>query len=260
MKKRLHNILGASAVMAGVALISAGIAQADGMPAPVYRTEVPCSWTGFYTGANAGWSRQDFDWAFNPAISGAPHQAFNLGRNEAEYGAMVGYNYQFGAIVVGLEVGWDKIGFTDAWARAREFGNNPAFQAQTKLDNVLTIGHALALPSTGGSPTVLVVMPQERSGLAQSSTHRPNRPWCRGNRRTTGTTVGSPGGLEYAATNHFIIGLEYQHVGLETGHETVPNGVATFSNRDVSADADIVRARFSYKWGGDFWDRGAPLK
>ena len=140
MKKRLHNILGASAVMAGVALISAGIAQADGMPAPVYRTEVPCSWTGFYTGANAGWSRQDFDWAFNPAISGAPHQAFNLGRNEAEYGAMVGYNYQFGAIVVGLEVGWDKIGFTDAWARAREFGNNPAFQAQTKLDDVFTVG------------------------------------------------------------------------------------------------------------------------
>src|SRR5262249_357088 len=138
MKIRLHTTLAATAVIAAAAVASAGSAQADGMAAKAAPAAPSFSWTGFYTGVSAGRSRQDFGWTFPPGIPGGVHQAFDVERQQAMWGGIIGYNYQSGPWVVGLEVAWDRIGLTNSWARDGAFGNNTDFQAQAKLDNVIT--------------------------------------------------------------------------------------------------------------------------
>ena len=59
--------------------------------------------------------------------------------------------------------------------------------------------------------------------------------------------------------------IEYKHVALDTERHCAgpPQGTCLgalggFTDRDISADADIVTARLSLKWGFD--DRVVPLK
>jgi hypothetical protein len=40
------------------------------------------------------------DWAFNPAIAGAPNQSFSLSKDSAIFGAHVGIQHQFGGFVL----------------------------------------------------------------------------------------------------------------------------------------------------------------
>ena len=57
--------------------------------------------------------------------------------------------------------------------------------------------------------------------------------------------------IEYAATQNWIVGLEYQRVTLDTKNHCVsdPCVPTSTNNHDMSGDIDIVRARISYKFG-----------
>src|SRR5712671_6969726 len=94
------------AALAGSAIISPGAAKAADLPVRAY-TKAPIAvdpaynWTGFYVGANLGWSfgraRTDV------AIAGAPF-AFSSQRMEGILGGLqAGYNWQNGRALFGLE-------------------------------------------------------------------------------------------------------------------------------------------------------------
>jgi outer membrane immunogenic protein len=99
---------------AAVAAVSAPAAAADmRMPrkAPPPVAAAIFSWTGFYIGANAGgvWSRAEFDYAAAPAGFPGGAVAINTaGTNRYDRsgftgGGQIGYNWQMGQFVWGLE-------------------------------------------------------------------------------------------------------------------------------------------------------------
>src|SRR5437667_3352 len=94
--------------------LMAGDASADGLPTR-YAPAACCafSWTGFYIGANAGWARVEADTsgALNPleptttaAQKADVARALTHDFNDSSFigGVQGGYNWQTGAIVLGL--------------------------------------------------------------------------------------------------------------------------------------------------------------
>ena len=80
-------------------------APAPAPMAPVY------SWTGFYIGANGGWGWSNFDTAAVPDPNGAfiasgdlsGPRSFNTPTNGGVFGGQIGYNWQTGNWVLGIE-------------------------------------------------------------------------------------------------------------------------------------------------------------
>jgi opacity protein-like surface antigen len=249
-----HVALGAAA---GVALaITATSASADGYApgAKVYR---PYDWSGFYVGGQIGWKNNDFDWAFNPAIPAAVNQAFSLNNDSAVGGFHGGLQYQWGQIVVGAEVAWNRDLRSD-WASHVGYGVGAGGNAEARSNDLVTVGgklgwtpmsHWLVYASGGWATAEIQTRDFVRAtGAVILPTHE----------RHDGGYVG--GGLDYALSKHIIIGLNYQHVFLETINHC-PNQVciAGDTNRhDMSLDSDIVQARLTLKFGRE--ERVAPLK
>ncbi|TMK04663.1 MAG: porin family protein [Alphaproteobacteria bacterium] len=100
--KKLFLATTAFVVLAGA---SAGAADMYARPAPAY-TPAPApaplyTWTGLYWGANVGysWGQSKFD----ATLTGVGTFSRSTDLNGAIGGAQFGYNYQFGAWVLGLE-------------------------------------------------------------------------------------------------------------------------------------------------------------
>ena len=208
--------------VAALGLIAAGAASAADLPsrkgpvvAPVY---VPVfTWTGFYVGANAG-----YGWG-NVNLNG---WANNIGDLDGFVGGgQVGYNYQIGQFVVGLEA---DIQGADLGTGRDVFGDSVKTEYFGTVRARVGVAFDRFLPYvTGGWAygNVKTSIP----GLAFSSdrTH------------TGGWAVGA--GVEYAFTNNLIGGVEYLYVDL--GEKNIL-GAGT----KVGTDFSVVRARLSYKF------------
>ncbi|HZH10449.1 MAG TPA: outer membrane beta-barrel protein [Microvirga sp.] len=103
-------VLGLFAGVAGLAVAAATASAADlparaAPPAPVVAAVPVFTWTGFYAGVNAGWGwRSDDDESV--VLGGAvPGTLFFENGDDGGFvlGGQIGYNYQIGSFVVGLE-------------------------------------------------------------------------------------------------------------------------------------------------------------
>jgi outer membrane immunogenic protein len=180
-------------------------------PAPIIAAVPVFTWTGFYVGVNAGygWSNNDFD-------------AVDLADEDDDGGfvggAQVGYNYQIGSFVVGLEgdVQYADFGregvfdfdgdgvFDDDFNSSDWFGTVRA-RAGVAFDRAL-------IYATGGF------------AFADDA---------------TGWTVG--GGVEYAFTNNLSAKIEGLYVNLE--------GDDDFPGFDNETDFGVVRAGLNFRFG-----------
>ena len=123
-----------AALMAGVAssAMAADLPTRKAPPAPMTYAPPVFSWTGFYVGVNGGW--------------GGTSGGGNLGSPTGGLvGGTVGYNYQIGQFVAGLEGDWD-------WADINKSGSNGVAGAYSnKIDSLLTAraraGMVLLCPS-----------------------------------------------------------------------------------------------------------------
>lgn len=208
------------ASVAALGIVAAGAASAADLPsrkgpveAPIY---VPAfTWTGFYVGANAGYA-----WG-NVNADGIA----NIGDIDGFVGGgQVGYNYQMGQFVLGLEA--------DIQGADLSSGNN-LFGARVKTDYFGTVRARVGfaydrfLPYiTGGWAYGNVKTDIVGFGSSDNS-------------HTGGWAVG--GGLEYAFTNNLIGGVEYLYVDL--GEKRIFN-----TGTKVGTDFSVVRARLSYKF------------
>ena len=102
MRDKWQNML-----VVALALSLSATAQAADLRMPAVRVGPAIEvghWTGFYIGAHvgAGWGTND--WDFNDLTIGAPY-LWNNARavNGAIGGGQIGYNYQAGALVLGIE-------------------------------------------------------------------------------------------------------------------------------------------------------------
>jgi len=210
------------ASVAALGLVAAGAASAADLPsrkgpiaAPVYMPPA-FTWTGFYVGANAG-----YGWG-NVNANGFA----NVGDLDGFVGGgQVGYNYQMGQFVVGLEA--------DLQAADLSSGSNLGLLS-VKTDYFGTVRARVGVAFdrfmpyiTGGWAYGNVKSSIPAIGFSSDRSH------------TGGFAVG--GGLEYAVTNNIIAGVEYLYVDL--GEKNIA-GAGT----KVGTDFSVVRARLSYKF------------
>jgi outer membrane immunogenic protein len=96
--------------VAGLSLAAAAATAADlpireAPPTPFIAAAPVFTWTGFYAGVNAGWGWRDDD-EESVVLGGAiPGTLFFPDNGDGGFtgGGQIGYNYQFGSFVIGLE-------------------------------------------------------------------------------------------------------------------------------------------------------------
>ncbi len=227
-------------VLAVSAFAVANVAHAADLAvkAPVYKAPVvaPFSWTGLYIGVQGGggWGRQS--WLDNSGLGFSP----DFRANGGFFGGQVGYRYQLGQFVFGVEAAGAPGDLKDTNSAGTV---SETFKVQSLYSVTGQVGFALDrwLPYVkggwGGAQTNLTwkntVFP---AGASQSENN-------------SGWVVG--GGLDYAITNNVVLGVEYNHYDLDFQDFTAPvsNGgaplVVTNSSR---LKVDAVLGRFNFKF------------
>jgi outer membrane immunogenic protein len=184
---------------------------------PVYLSD----WAGFYIGINGGggWGHTTFD----------SSTVDNTTTSGGLVGGHVGYNWQYGSVVAGLEADFD----------AANLNKTDAFGLEQKTDELASVrgrvGYLFA-PSllaygTGGlgwGHTILTDTNGTFTGVTGSSAAVSQFGWVAG------------AGLEYKLVDHVLLRAEYLHY--DFGKDTFPS----FDN--VKETVDIVRGGLSWKF------------
>ena len=265
---RLLRLLSAS----GVALVTAALpaAAADVYtppPAPAYAPAPGFSWTGFYVGANVGytWGKHDWDPAtatITAAGSGGPAGTSYFFKTDTDSdssfigGGQVGYNWQFRQWVIGAEADLQRQSISNAITLS---GNTPyaggpflagdGFSAKTDW-----LGTLRARAGVGFDRLLVYGTAGFAFGSVEASACYVGGFCWTDKQIHAGFVVGA--GAEFAVTNNVSLKVEYDYVDL--GHES--HNLGSFTNSGpslsgtygVSADVDyrshILRAGANYRF------------
>ena len=219
-----------STILGGI--LAAGMAQAADMPTPVYKaqpTPVAFSWTGFYIGAHvgAGWGTKEW----NPDdVEGSYTINGFLG------GGQIGYNWQTGWVVLGVEADASAAGLKGSGLC--NFGNDGCTSRVDALGTITgriggTVDHAL-LYLKGGAAWVHDKHTDLFDGFSTASQTR----W--------GWTVG--GGIEYAFTSNWSGKLEYNY--MDFGTRSVRFTGDDNFNVDLRQTIHAVKIGLNYRFQG----------
>ena len=238
---------------AAMSVLSTGIAKAADLPArPAYKAAPIAApmynWSGFYLGVNGGygWNNQCVDITAINGIGGF----FAEGCKSAGGGAVggqVGYRWQAGQLVFGLEGQGD-------WTNIRNTRvslQNPANTFRSPLDGLGLftgqIGYAMdnvLLYAKGGaavgSQNFGIYDTLSGTGLAYADRTR----W--------GGVVGV--GFEYGFTPNWTVGIEYDYLWRVNDSNTwltpslAPRIASITTN--TSTDVNLLTLRVNYKFGG----------
>jgi outer membrane immunogenic protein len=260
----------------GAALLAAGPAFAADLAvkAPVYKVPPPTpvfNWTGFYVGGNAG-----YGWGAgtNPAISFSdPGNTFGIAQYFSEGGNFFP-SLQPKGFIGGAQIGYDWQTFD--WAPHLVLGVVADFQgADIAASGSPTVTIPGNVPTTETLSEKLETLGTVRarvgwaadnwlfygSGGVAYGTVNSTLGWnytsiapAAFSGSQTDTRIGwtAGGGVNYAVTSHWIVGVDYLHYDL--GHTSVtapavaPPGFASSLTADQTVAGDVVRGTISYKF------------
>jgi outer membrane immunogenic protein len=223
------------ATSAGFAAAAAPAAQAADMPikAPRYY-EPAASWAGWYIGAHAGavWQKTDA----NSAYQGFAFDNNTFSKTGFIGGGQIGYNWQHGNFVFGLEGDISGLGGTNTG----QFQNFSGYQYKSRINWLSTVRgrFGLAVGDTMAYMTAGVAF----AGV-KNTVHAVGSDYSSSKTRT-GWTVG--GGVEHMLNRNWTIGLEGLFVDLGKSSFAVPIGsgkTGHFQNQAV-----IGRVKLNYKF------------
>jgi len=256
--RQLNRLAAASAVVAGTALASVGIAQADGMPAARGRVvyEQPFNWSGFYFGVHSGFAWSDFDAAF----VGIPN--FTVSHDAPLVGGQIGIQHQWGNFVLGLE-GTLTTAYRDDHASTDcPPPNNTAFTCAARFDDVLTIGPRLGWAMGKWMPYLTGGYANARFSEKISIKASSSNPF-EDSQRHGGWFIG--GGVDMALSHGWTIGLEYRHYDFDSASYIPSRNIAggavdplIGAENIADVSLDTITLRVSWKFGRP--DCCAPLK
>ena len=215
-------------------------AEAADIPRPVYKgvrsVVAYYNWTGFYAGINGGygWGRSNWD----DAAAAGP---LTVSPKGWMFGGTLGYNYQAGSIVWGIEGDFD-------WSNVKGSSACGAFNCTTENRWLATfrgrLGYAVDrfLPyiTAGGA-----------YGDIKATTSNPAFPGASTSK--LGWTAG--GGVEYAFMGNWTTKLEYLYVDLGKFNCGINCGPLVAGVNNVSFKEHIVRAGLNYKFSGPVFGR-----
>ena len=267
MLKQVAIALAASTLVAGLA--QAADLPRRNAPAPYIAPAPLFTWTGFYVGANAGYA---FGNDAKTTTVGTPAfvalgpnfvpGSLNTKANGFIGGGQVGYNYQYGNLVYGIEADID---YVDQKKSASFTG--PGFilgsqlrtSAKTELDYLGTVRARIGfvpmdrwmIYATGG----LAYADVKTSGSVVAIA-APGIAWA-GSKSDVKAGFAVGGGAEYAFTNNLTVKAEYLYYDL--GNRTT-NAIGNANVRAIAAlngvdyisrtktNGSIVRAGINYKF------------
>lgn len=215
-------------------------------------------WTGFYIGIHGGYGWGDADYNFRDALGFFNFLPGDRASQEIEGGLVgghLGYNMQFGSLVVGIEIS----------GAATDIGStiqSPFFASDVWTHEVdwlvaltprlgFSAGPALFYVKGGGAVAEI------RNRLQDNVRDR----FVESRGTSPGFTVG--GGLEYAVTPNWLFGVEGNYYRFdrlsvaETLRVTSTGASAGVpgTNHEVETDFWTITGRISYKFGA----RAAPV-
>jgi outer membrane immunogenic protein len=217
MKRLVLAGLGALAVMTMIGSANAAdMPRRSAMPAKAPMYEAPYNWTGFYLGINGGYGWGTSDFAAPFSVSSDPRGGL--------VGGTIGYNWQMGHTVFGLEGDID-------WSNLR--GSTPcaATTCETRNDWLGTargrIGYAFDrfMPFVSGGAAFGDIK-NNIAGIGSASETK------------VGWTLG--GGVEAAIAGPWTAKVEYLYVDLGQG--------ASVLGSDASLKTNIVRGGINYRF------------
>ncbi|MGX7743738.1 outer membrane protein [Rhodopseudomonas parapalustris] len=234
----------------GMIALSAPASAADMAARPYTKAPPPIvaamyDWSGFYIGANAGWG-QSRDNRYrtdrNPALDLGAYNA-----NGATAGGQIGYRWQTGAWVFGVEAQGNWADFHGSIQNQFNLANQ--IYSKTDAFGLFTgqVGYAwnnILLYVKGGAAVTdrQYEFISNATGAATAVTDYHTR-WS--------GTVG--GGFEIGFAPNWSIGVEYNHI-FENRHDVQFNSAATGApiagSYESGGDTDLVLARINYRWGG----------
>jgi outer membrane immunogenic protein len=186
------------------------------------------NWTGLYLGGNGGFNFSHYDIA--PSDDAFPYTVpvFGLSKTEEGFfgGGQIGYNYQLGHFVLGLEGDFDGASSHHATTKLVDVLNPPLpdtvrtersaeldWNASARLRGGLALGNFLFYATGGGAFAHLNV--HAKDTLGSIFTHTAVSSIDDGNDKTAvGWTAGA--GADWAVTKWLSVGLEYRHSGFGT--------------------------------------------
>jgi outer membrane immunogenic protein len=251
----------ASAAVAAWLVAAGDATAADLRPinkAPVIAAPAGPDWSGAYIGINAGYAWTASDWGLStPASAATAFRSGTLRPNGGMGGGQIGFNWQRGAWLAGIEADLDYRDATDTVSIAlipvglpvefRQLASRQEWLGTIRPRAGVIVGPAL-LYATGGLAVGRVT--DTHALLTTTASQTISVASTRG-----GWTVGA--GVEYALMPSWSTKLEYLHVDLGSSSLATPVFVpagqsgfvasfGTFTNR-----TDIVRFGLNRKL--DFW-------
>ena len=213
-------------LLAGASLLAMGVVSASAadlparMPAkaPAYVAPMAYSWTGFYLGLNGGYGfgRSEFNGTL-------PSGSFDT--SGGLFGATVGYNWQTGPVVFGLEGDID-------WSGMRGSGTCGGLSCSTRNDYLATIRGRLGYAMDRWMPYIT-------GGAAIGNVKTSIPAFGDTNNTKGGWTLG--GGIEASLMGPWTAKVEYLHVDLGNADTAVSGTSAKFTS-------DIIRGGINYKF------------
>jgi outer membrane immunogenic protein len=213
----------------GQVALAADLPVRKAPPAPVY---VPYNWNGWYVGAHVGYGWGDKDWS--DPIFLTPLGTFNHDFNGWLGGFQLGWNYQTGNWLWGIEGDW-------AWTGIDGTGTDvTAFGFKADMDWLATLTARVGITNDrwlwyikgGGAwakETFSVSLP---AGFSASETR-------------SGWTVGL--GVEYAWGGNWTSKLEYNYIDFRD--RNIAFDIPTTANIDQKVHIVKVGLNYKFDWG-----------
>jgi outer membrane immunogenic protein len=230
-----------------------------GMAAPAVAADMPVAysksptlfaalydWSGFYLGANGGWGSSHKCW---DGITPAGVFIGSDGCHDATgglAGAQMGFRWQYGALVVGMEAQGD-------WASLRGSSVSLLTPANTNRSRIDAFG--LFTGQIGYAFNTVLLYVKGGAALAadrfdQVATGTNVTVAAADSRNHWGGTVGA--GVEFSFAPNWSAAVEYDRLFL--GSQNVPFNSppppVVLSTERIRQDADLVTVRVNYRWGG----------
>ena len=240
--------LGASIAIA--AAVGSTAAFADGYGGrPVYAVPPIASWTGFYIGGNVGGAWSDVEWS-NISLTG---DRFSNGASGFIGGGQIGYNLQFGNIVLGVE------GTLSGADLSRDHTSIlvPTATFTTDINTIATVTGRFGVAANQWLFYGKAGWAGARVELSGRNTVGPDSfsldDW------RNGWTAGL--GLEYKIARNISVGVEYSFIQLDTeNHAGLTRLAVPFTLRDHDLEIQSVTARLNYQFYRDEFRAPPPLK
>jgi outer membrane immunogenic protein len=258
------NILVGVAIAALSALpaVAADIPVKAPVVAPVMAPAV-YNWTGVYIGGNVGggWGRANYQNTANTTFFGdvspppSPlNTPFNHNTRGFIGGGQIGYNWQSGSFVFGVEAMFDysdiKGGINPLRGGLPPLGMDDNFETRIRSLFLATarVGHAwnnwLIYAKGGYAGGDVRVSVSDVVGINQGSGSASS--W------RSGWTVGA--GVEYGITPNWTVAGEYNYVRLQSGSYQLAGAAApalyTFDVATRDTHLALVKLNYKFNWGG----------